>query len=86
MQVLCTSYATARFILSQQQQQKQQQQQQRSCNGSITQQQQQQRVYVVGEQGLLDELRNNGIDAFGGPEGDIKPKTLNPKHKPYPSL
>ncbi|CDJ57151.1 pyridoxal phosphate phosphatase, putative [Eimeria maxima] len=67
-QVLCTSYATARFILSQQQQQKQQQQQQRSCNGSITQQQQQQRVYVVGEQGLLDELRNNGIDAFGGPE------------------
>ena len=42
------------------------------CNGSSSIQQQQQhksRVYVVGEKGLLEELRSNGIDAFGGPEG-----------------
>ena len=71
MQVLCTSYSTARYILERQQQQQQQQQ---LCNGSSSNQQQQQqqqksKVYIVGEEGLLDELRRNGIDAIGGPEG-----------------
>ncbi|KAL8272578.1 hypothetical protein Esti_003467 [Eimeria stiedai] len=36
------------------------------------QQQQESRVYVVGEQGLVDELRANGIDAFGCSEGDCE--------------
>ncbi|KAL8437251.1 hypothetical protein ACSSS7_001099 [Eimeria intestinalis] len=72
-QIMCTSYSTARYILEQQGKQQQQLQQQQQKQQQQQQQQQDQqpqksRVYVVGEQGLLDELRAHGIDAFGGPE------------------
>ncbi|OEH77957.1 HAD family protein [Cyclospora cayetanensis] len=54
-QVLCTSYSTAKYI------RKQQKKAMHQSNKSS-------RVYVVGEEGLLEELRSNGIDAFGGQE------------------
>lgn len=58
VQVLCTSFATARYIVEKDR--RAAEVTGKCMNGT---------VYVVGENGLLEELRSHGIRAIGGNEG-----------------